>query len=172
MRRLTPAGLAATYAALSIAAAALVPLLARAPAEAPSIGQAGEPFDLRLPSRPSSAPEAVASGGETLARPVFSPTRRPYAAPSQEEPIEMAAEAIPPPAAPSSDRIALGGVYISDTGRRALIISPAAPDGAWLPVGAAVEGWTITGIEAETATLSAPPDIVVLQLFGEIAAAE
>lgn len=151
---------------------ALLLALAAAPiANVPETQATGQ-LDLSPVAATSSPVPQAGSSGETLARPVFSPTRRPYVRPEREAipeedlPAERYDEE-PAEPTPQADQIALSGVYISDDTRRAFIVSPTAPEGEWLPIGAGVSGWELTHIEAGSVTISAPPQEVILQLYGE-----
>lgn len=57
------------------------------------------------------------------------------------------------------------GVLVSAGEPRALIRSPAAANGHWLPPGAVIDGWTLERIEATRAVLTASGRTHVLQLY-------
>lgn len=95
---------------------------------------------------------------EVFARPIFSPTRRPFVAapqPSVEpQPEPLLAE--PPQAQPPSDpaQLQLKGVLEFNGAARALLLSPDQPNGVWLRPGEAIMGWEIKRIEANAVVLA------------------
>ena len=147
-------------------------VLARAPLASLPEAPATRQLDLRSPRADIGPGRRQASSHEMLARPVFSPTRRPFVPP---EPEALPPEDLPTvvyeeePAEPSpqADQIALSGVYIDADTRRAFIVSPSVPEGEWLSIGAGVSGWTLTKIDPGSVTISAPPQEVTLQLYGD-----
>ena len=59
----------------------------------------------------------------------------------------------------------LKGIFIDDEHRLALIQTPAAPQGLWLPAGALVEGWTISQIDKQAIALEANGQRASLTLY-------
>jgi len=96
-----------------------------------------------VPSRvaPPALPEGAAWERTVLARPLFSPTRRP--------PPPEAAGADPAAAAPPR----LAGVIIGPDGRRA-IFDPAGGKPTVAAEGARIGGFTVTAIEADRVTVA------------------
>jgi hypothetical protein len=95
---------------------------------------------------------SLASLTETVARPLFSQSRRPFFAPEPEK-LEPAAEAIPegPAAAPSEpSRLTLVGLMAAAGERQqALIRAEGKAYGAWIGIGSEIEGWRLARIEAD-----------------------
>lgn len=106
--------------------------------------------DIQLPP-----PESFS---ETLARPLFSPSRRP---------VERVAEAVPTrvDAPPASDGLRLLGVVRRGETSRALVATQANPSGAWLVVGQALGGWRLAEIMDDAVQLSSGRHAQVLALY-------
>lgn len=117
------------------------------------------PLDLLDPSlvQTLSGFEIVAT--ETLARPVFSPSRRPASAPAEPAPASVPIETSQPL------ELTLAGVMISDAGRQALLVSPAAPSGEWVEVGSEVGGWRLVSVEAGSVEVTSPAGSRTIQLY-------
>lgn len=107
---------------------------------------------------------------ETLARPLFSSTRRP----PEPRPPEPVAGQLPqltetPPPQPiqvtSPETLILKGIFIDDERRLALIQTPATPQGVWLAPGAEVEGWTVSRIEKQSIAIEANGQAASLTLY-------
>jgi hypothetical protein len=148
-----------TAAAAALASPAAIP--------SPSIeggegGFAAESLDLRPVALPDE-PEAAPTWSEALARPIFSPDRRPFV-PAPPEPRQAEPETVETAEPPPDAGLAVKGIFLHDNVRRALVTSAASPGGEWLTVGAAVAGWTVSAIEATSVVLSAPPAALTLQL--------
>ncbi|MGE3872945.1 MAG: hypothetical protein AB7F74_08320 [Parvibaculaceae bacterium] len=111
-----------------------------------------------------------ASFPETLARPLFSPTRKPPE-PRPPEPVAVAPpqpmEPTPPPQTQAipTDGFVLKGVFINDKRQLALLQTPSSPQGVWLATGARVEGWTVTLIEKQAIAIEANGQVQKLTLY-------
>lgn len=105
---------------------------------------------------------------ETLQRPIFSATRRPFvpaAEPPPPEPqIEPPVEVLEVPSQPPQG-IALRGVSISASGRKALVASSADPSGTWMAPGDSLESWSLSEIGDETAVFKMAEESIVLHLY-------
>ena len=92
---------------------------------------------------------------EILARPVFSPSRRPIEPRPPESPppeaVEPPPEALPPPEPAVKrtppDYFVLRGVLLEPAKQAALIQTQTHPDGIWLEGGSDVEGWVVKRID-------------------------
>lgn len=133
------------------------------------------------PSKPlqsaSDAPnrEALADSqaelSESLSRPLFHVSRRPFvpASPEQEEaqaPVEEVEEVVeqtePPPALPE---LRLAGVSASGERKRALIGEADGPDLHWLALGDSIAGWRVDAITASTVVLTSGDQRVTVALY-------
>ena len=153
-----------------------------------------QPLDLTSkPAAPWSPPpeedktqiKAPIAPGETnnmLVRPIFLPDRKPFRPPPPPAPIpqpeapapQVVAPVAPPPAptpeppAPSPPpplTATLKGVLLTDALDKAYLVSPEAPDGTWVTVGAQVSGWKLTHIAKDQVTLILGEQMQVLQLY-------
>ena len=103
----------------------------------------------------------------TLARPLFFPSRRPMEA--QSKPVKLAKTAIP--STPKADKVVpasaldLRGVVVTDTIRRAFIISPKRAGGRWYSVGAVIGGWTLQAVDRESVALKSNSNLINLRIF-------
>jgi hypothetical protein len=111
----------------------------------------GEILDARLapkliPAALSDAP-AMAGGDdpETLARPLFAKSRRPFQGGSR---VANVASAAAPPAG-----LKLHAVIGFNHSVRAFVTSSAAADGKWISIGEMVENWTVDSISAQEIAL-------------------
>lgn len=132
------AALVAAAAAAALVAAWLIPV---SPARVAGTPTAPPREALSLPAVPP-----LADLKQTVARPLFSPTRRP-------PPTAGAGEATPPTVVALFNRYRLQGVVI-DGSRRRVLLAPT-PGGPTLSVGEgeSVDGWTIERIAPERLTL-------------------
>lgn len=118
----------------------------------------------RLPGAASSAPRQGArtsAGEQTLARPIFSKSRRPFAAP----PVETQSKIEEAPVAATG----LSVTAIVKTGgvKRVLIVSSAEPEGKWALEGERLEGWTIAEVRDFDVTLRNGQNVVQLKLYSD-----
>jgi type II secretory pathway component PulC len=97
---------------------------------------------------------------QIAARPLFSESRRPYAAPPA--PVEEAAQ----PTQPSLP-LELAGTFLTDTDQAALLLV-AGGSPAWLRRGQLIEGWRIETIERDRVQLRKDGQQQVLQLRADI----
>lgn len=107
---------------------------------------------------------------EILARPVFSPSRRP----PQARPPEPPPETIEPPpmeepAQPAIRRtppsFVLRGVLLEKTKQAALIQTESHPDGLWLERGNNLDGWMVTRIGANGIDIESDGETASLTLY-------
>lgn len=109
----------------------------------------------------SGAADAVTSNDDTgnafLARPLFSPSRRPsndqHADAQAETPENTEIVSGTPSGEPSGLRL-IGVMQIGRDDRRALIRASNAPNGLWLALGGEVDGWRVSTIEPETVVVA------------------
>lgn len=106
---------------------------------------------------------------ETFARPVFSPTRRPFAPPPPPAPPAPEPVVEPPPpqpvAAPDASQLQLKGIMFAGATARALVVSPESPSGQWLTVGSTIMGWKLTRIGDDVVSLDAGTATAELKLY-------
>jgi hypothetical protein len=103
---------------------------------------------------------------EALKHPVFRQSRRPFD-PVQVTVAEVVQEPAPQPAAPPPDasQLSVRGILIEGPLKQALIVTPEAPDGIWMTLGAEVLGWKITELGPNGVTLKAGQQGVDLKLY-------
>ena len=146
-----------------------------------------EPDASKSKSMLSSSPDEMKVGQTTaLANPVFRRSRKPFdpaelVQPAVPQPPAAAPQPVPkiivqpepPPAIPppqpiqtvESLQLSLKGIYAFNGERKALIVNPTQPLGAWLPVGAEINDWTITKVEPNIVTLSMGEQTIQLKLY-------
>ena len=105
---------------------------------------------------------------ETLARPLFQSTRRPYVAVevTEEAPAAIAPPApksIPPPKFPDGLKL-VGIVELADAKPAALLRSESAPEGLKVSTGDELQGWRVSAIGRDTVTLTAGESRRVMSL--------
>jgi len=93
----------------------------------------------------------------TLARPLFTPSRRPTLAPEPEP------SPAPPPPTPKNLRL-IGIIERSPATRHALIRTDDAP-GAWFKNGDKISGWEVERIDSDAVVLRTGPHAHQLKLF-------
>ena len=95
---------------------------------------------------------------QTLTRPIFWKSRRPYEAPQndvrkdaiKENPSIVAASRAHAAANPD---ITLSGLYRADGRKKALLASRSSPESKWLEAGEQIDGWTLSSIDDESVSL-------------------
>ncbi len=173
MRRFAPLLITLTSAAVLIALNAY--LFMNPPENAPIL-----PADasLEMPASDNKNLEADAPKELLLihaqTRPLFSPTRRPWAAPPiepvvQPTPIEplvvepvVAVEAQPP-------QVTLIGIEKTPSGAKALLLKANSADAVWLKSGALIDEWTIEDIQSASVQLVNGKRTIKLELYPAIA---
>ncbi|WP_119392171.1 hypothetical protein [Taklimakanibacter lacteus] len=126
--------------------------------------------DLKTLDLSAKPPASGQTFPETLARPLFSPTRKPPGPrppePVANQPPDVQPIAEPPPVQLTSpETLILKGIFIDDKRRLALIQTPTAPQGTWLAAGSSVEGWTIRQIDKQGIALEANGQRASLTLY-------
>jgi hypothetical protein len=113
-----------------------------------------------------TSPEKQLDLSEALTRPLFRQSRRPFD-PVQATVAEAVQEPAPLPAEPAPDasQLSVRGILIDGLSMQALIVTPGAPDGVWMTLGADVMGWKITGLDPNGVTLAAGQQGVDLKLY-------
>lgn len=141
--------------------------LATAPVDLNTVTSGSSKFMPPHGQMPGLLPHVQSSdvGGSSLsaalARPVFSPTRRPpkhLVKKVHHQPVVTA----PAPSVPAPRLIA---VAISGSRRAALFSDPQLPDGQWLNEGMQAHGWTLRSIDADRAVVQSGNQTVTLQLY-------
>jgi hypothetical protein len=112
---------------------------------------------------------ALADLTETLARPLFSPTRRPVVRQEQDEQktaaIAPVADVAPPaPSEPKPTVRLIGMLHGVGKAQRALLQSEGGSSTNWVSVGSEFAGWRLTSIENDTVTVEASGARSVLTL--------
>ena len=107
---------------------------------------------------------------ESFARPVFSPTRRPFV-PQLEEPVpEVQSEptqmVTQEPVEVDVTQIVLKGVRLNLGERQALMLSAASPVAKWLSLGGEIEGFELVEISDDRVTLVSGQRKVNISLYG------
>lgn len=97
---------------------------------------------------PEVTGKRIADLGRTLATPAFFKSRAPYVPPA---PMIVAAAVVAPAAPPPT--VTVAGIVIDKRVRKALLLSPADNNGAWLSEGDQVMGWKVEAITAAGVTL-------------------
>lgn len=136
-------------------------------AVAPVVTAAAPKSEWRLPKFVAPDPhraKLASSDVQTLARPIFSKSRRPLA----ERPNARLSKAppSPPPAAPT---VGLQAIVGSRSNGRAFLISRPFPEGKWYRVGEQIEGWTIADMQSSELTLTNNAHTVRLRLYPDLA---
>jgi hypothetical protein len=65
------------------------------------------------------------------------------------------------------ENLALKGILLNATLRRALVVSPSNPQGRWLDLGAEVEGWKLEEITTAAVRLAREQHSTELRLYTE-----
>jgi hypothetical protein len=144
--------------------------------------------------KPEGSPLKLTDMKDSLARPIFQKSRKPFdpaeltqlAAPAvtvtptpvPAPPIIENAQPAPPPVveqvsvAPEppaqtaeSLQLALKGIYSFDGVWKALFISPTLPDGEWLAIGSDISGWKLTNVDPNVVTISSGDQKIELKLY-------
>jgi hypothetical protein len=107
---------------------------------------------------------------DAVSRPLFRHSRKPFdQAQATNPPVALEpAQVVPPPVVippPDISQITIKGIIIDGSSKRALIVTPEAPDGIWLAVGSEVMGWKIVGLDANGVRISAGDHINELKLY-------
>jgi hypothetical protein len=142
--------------------------LTRNDAGASGIATAEWTPDLKSPDLKAEPFLTNAAFPQTLARPLFSPTRKPPEARPPEPVVAQPPQSLaPPPQMPSlsADGFVLKGVFIDEERELALLQTPAAPQGVWLATGAEVEGWTVSRIDKQGVAIEANGEVQTLTLY-------
>jgi len=103
---------------------------------------------------------------QTVARPLFGRTRRPFVAPVAEA-VQAAPMAVIAPAAVAEPEVGLSAIAIRGERRQALLVTRAEPQGRWFGEGETIEGWTITGMSADTLTLGLVGRAKIVKLYDQ-----
>ncbi|GGG23958.1 hypothetical protein GCM10010924_61900 [Rhizobium wenxiniae] len=131
------------------------------------------PLQGKLPSRPAPNSKTEKTGPEiadlsleqSLARPLFSPTRRDYVA--EETPIEPVAEAVEEASkqpVTSPLQLSLRGTRTFNGVRSALVALPD-QQGDWVSVGDEIDGWTIVEVGTDRLVVGRAGEKVSVALY-------
>jgi hypothetical protein len=112
----------------------------------------------------------VANYPESFARPIFSPTRRPFVPPPPEPVPEVETEPalmpVPEAAAPPDvTQILLKGVRLINEKQQALILSAVSPVAQWLSVGDEIAGFQLVEISDDQIILEAGQQKIEVKLY-------
>ncbi len=126
--------------------------------------------DIRADWRPPTLTQyqALASKPEnsdvqTLTRPIFSKTRKPFLAKDKKS---LSAGPAAAPVALSTG-LTLSAVATFHKGRRAFVVSAATPKGRWYAVGEDIDGWNVAQVQNLEVTLRSGEKTVRLTLYPE-----
>jgi len=114
--------------------------------------------EINLPENP------MATLAEIQARPLFLKSRRPYQAPAPQI-VDNAPSAPAMEATIAPGSFTLKGVFLASSLSRALIVSPANPEGIWVAHGSEIEGWKIEEVAASEVRLAQQKKTTVLTLY-------
>jgi hypothetical protein len=154
--------LAATTVAVALAAVHL----ARMPVEIGPRSIEAPVLQLAHPAPAGPAGQPGIGGTDMLARPLFSPSRRPYVAP-----VAVPAFVPEPPPLQEETRqepggtISVIGIFLDGADRQALLVSPSFPEGKWFSIDADLDGWKLARIEADSVQLAGPQGSLSLPLY-------
>jgi hypothetical protein len=126
---------------------ALAPEVTAAPPSTPQVDWSHEPVEFAPPSRDEVE--------EIAARPLFSPSRRPFVAAEE--------EAAPAPAQPLPS-VQLIGVLVTEQQRAALVQRAEGGDPSWVREGADLGGWQVEKIEHSRVHLRAGERLDIVEL--------
>ncbi len=99
---------------------------------------------------------------QTLTRPIFSKTRKPYLSKDKKQ----TSVAAPVPAAAPADLKLLGLAKSKDV-QSAFIVSGSTPGGKWCAVGSEIDGWKVTQMQNSEVKLQSGDRTVQLSLYPE-----
>jgi hypothetical protein len=164
-------------AVLGVAAAANYFLFANPPATEPLAPV--NAVNLGIAAADSLAerhPDAELLLVHTQTRPLFSPTRRKWVAPSPPAPAapEPAAPPVPeaPPAMPEPaaaetppPSVTLIGIEKTPSGAKALLLKTGTADALWFKSGEKLEGWAVQAIEAGSVEMALGARTIKLELY-------
>jgi Tfp pilus assembly protein PilP len=125
----------------------LAPEVTAAPPSTPQVDWSHEPVEFTPPSRDEIE--------EIAARPLFSPSRRPFVAPEEEE---------APAPAQSLPEVQLIGVLMTEQQRAALVQDAEGGDPSWVREGTTVGGWRVERIDESRVHLRAGERLEVVEL--------
>jgi hypothetical protein len=108
----------------------------------------------------SGAPRPENAVPQTLTRPIFSKTRRPFIAKGNPPELREAQEPLVPPPG-----LMLLGVVKHKAGQSAFIVSSSTPKGKWCGIGDGVDGWKVTLVQDLEITLQSGARTVQLSLY-------
>jgi hypothetical protein len=100
---------------------------------------------------------------EIQARPLFLKSRRPYRPPAPQITAVAPLGETEPTA--SAESFTLKGVFLRPPLSKALIVSPANPEGIWVAHGGEIEGWKIEEVAASEVRLAQQKKTTVLTLY-------
>lgn len=146
------AGLGAAVAFELTGGLPLAPEVTAAPPSAPPVDWSHEPVEFTPPSRGEI--------DEIAARPLFSPSRRPFVAPKEDS---------APAPVQSLPSVQLIGVLVTEQQRAALVQNADGGDTSWVREGAAVAGWEVEKIEHSRVHLRAGERLDIVELRADTA---
>jgi hypothetical protein len=101
-------------------------------------------------------PPSPGSLDEITARPLFSPSRKPFVVPSDDEPAPAADQPLP--------AVQLIGVLLTEEQRAALMQAEGAIEPGWVREGAEIQGWRVETIEQNRVHLRADDRLETVEL--------
>ncbi len=111
-------------------------------------------------------PKPDSADVQTLTRPIFSKSRKPF----PKSAARPASEAVVASTAPSG--VTVAAIVRKGKIAQAFVLSPDAPEGAWRKIGDTVDSWTIKAIAADELTLRNGGAAATLKLYSDAAVDE
>jgi hypothetical protein len=122
-------------------------------------------FELpQLPSRLDRAP-IKENGGIALARPLFSPSRRPFRPPVIPAAPVALVQTPPPPAAPD---LIVDGIWLQGEDKQAHLRGKDSDVGEWRTEGDRADGWRVKSITPSSVTVQSGGREVTLRLYPDL----
>jgi len=116
---------------------------------------------LPAPAANGATRPAIDAYRQILARPVFYRSREPFVPPPPPPPVPTVA----PPPAIVDPGIALGGIMMKDTIKKAFVFAKVGTGGAWASEGDEFMGWKVVAIDSTGTRLEQRGRSIDLQLY-------
>jgi hypothetical protein len=141
-------GLGAAVALELSGGLSLAPEVTAAAPATPPLDWPPEPLEFEAPSQDGL--------DDITARPLFSPSRKPFVAAEEAEPAPVAARTLP--------AVQLIGVLVTEQQRAALMQAEGAVEPSWVREGADIDGWRVEAIEHSRVHLRADDRLETVEL--------
>lgn len=137
-----------------------------AASQAFTIGPKDRPLGSSAVLQAPSGLSPLSEFGETLSRPIFVASRRPYVPPKPEATV---AANEPAPAPPN---VLLVGIFIRPGMKQALLRSPSQPEAQWVAEGDTFNGWSLQAVHSDSVVIRARQTTRELGLYTQPAPAK